>query len=328
MRKILTIGLIFLALLLIGALGYMFLEGTGFWMGLYLTIITVFTVGYGDIVPIHPAGRVFTVFLVVTSVSFTVYTFSKLTEIMVDGELRGHFKRRKMNRKIERLSEHFIICGFGRIGREICRILQEHGRSFLVVEKKQEEAMVMDELGYLYIQGEAEEDEILLRAGIERAKGLVSVVASDADNLFITMTARGLNAGIFIMTRSSGTPGLKAKLTRAGANKIISPYAIGARRMAHLIVRPTVSDFIDLTMRAGELDLIMEELTVSENSHFIGKNLIESKIRKKYDVIIVAIKRLDGAMLFNPGPETRIRTGDILIAMGANEHISGLRGEM
>ena len=159
MRKILTIGLIFLALLLIGALGYMFLEGTGFWMGLYLTIITVFTVGYGDIVPIHPAGRVFTVFLVVTSVSFTVYTFSKLTEIMVDGELRGHFKRRKMNRKIERLSEHFIICGFGRIGREICRILQEHGRSFLVVEKKQEEAMVMDELVYLYIQGEAEEDE-------------------------------------------------------------------------------------------------------------------------------------------------------------------------
>ena len=169
---------------------------------------------------------------------------------------------------------------------------------------------------------------MLLQAGIEQARGLVSVVASDADNLYITLTARGLSPHLFIMARSSGTPGAQIKLKRAGATRVISPYSIGARRMAHLIVRPTVTDFIDLTMRAGELDLIMEELLVSPDSRLNGKNLINSEIRKKYDVIVVAIKRQDGSMLFNPKPDTVILAGDILIVLGASEQIAGLGREM
>jgi voltage-gated potassium channel len=306
----------------------MYFENMGFWMGMYLTIITVFTVGYGDFVPVHPSGRIFTVFLVITSVSFVMYTFSKITETMIEGELRGLFKRRKMNKQISRLRDHYIVCGFGRIGKEICKILLEHGRPFIVIEKDDEEINTLESLQYLQLQGEAADDEVLLRAGIERAKGLISVVASDADNLYITLTARGLNAHLYIMTRSSGIPGVQTKLKRAGATKVISPYSIGARRMAHLIVRPTVADFIDLTMRAGELDLIMEEMQVSASSHLNGKNMIESEIRKKYDVIVVAIKRQDGAMLFNPRSETRIMTGDILIVLGASEHIAGLSKEM
>jgi voltage-gated potassium channel len=306
----------------------MLFENTGFWMGMYLTVITVFTVGYGDIVPVHPAGRVFTIFLVITSVSFVFYTFSKITEIMIEGELRGLYKRRKMHRQINRLRQHYIICGFGRIGKEICKILQEHGRAFVVIEKDPTEIKTLEELEYYRIQGDASDDEILQAAGIEHARGLVSVVASDADNLYITLTARGLNSSLFIMARSSGTAGVQTKLKRAGATRVISPYSIGARRMAHLIVRPTVTDFIDLTMRAGELDLIMEELLVSSSSHLDGKNLIESEIRKKYDVIVVAIKRQDGAMLFNPKPDTLIMAGDILIVLGASEHIAGLSKEM
>ena len=328
MRKIIIIGVIFVVLLLIGTFGYMVFENTGFWMGLYLTIITVFTVGYGDIVPVHDSGRIFTVFLVITSVSFVFYVFSKITETMIEGELRGLYKRRKMHRQISRLKEHYIICGFGRIGKEIFRILQEYKRPFVVIEKDPVEIKNLEELQYLHLQGDASDDEVLLGAGIGQARGLVSVVASDADNLYITLTARGLSPQMFIMARSSGTAGAQIKLKRAGATRVISPYSIGARRMAHLIVRPTVTDFIDLTMRAGELDLIMEELLVSPDSRLKGKNLINSEIRKKYDVIVVAIKRQDGSMLFNPRPDTIILAGDILIVLGASEHIAGLGREM
>ncbi len=233
-----------------------------------------------------------------------------------------------MKNFLSRLRDHYIVCGFGRIGKEICKVLQEHHRPFVIIEKDAEEIQAIEDLQYLPMQGDAADDEVLLNVGIERAKGLVSVVASDADNLYITLTARGLNPQLFIMTRSSGAPGVQTKLKRAGASKVISPYSIGARRMAHLIVRPTVTDFLDLTMRAGELDLVMEELVVGSNSHLNGKNLIESEIRKKYDVIVVAIKRQDSTMLFNPGPETRIMAGDILIVLGATEHILGLSREM
>ena len=328
MRKIIIIAVIFVLLVLCGTFGYMYFENMGFWMGMYLTIITVFTVGYGDFVPIHPAGRVFTVFLVIFSVSFVFYTFTKITETMIEGELRGLYKRRKMNKEISRLHDHYIVCGFGRIGKEICKILKEHHRPFLVIEKDEDELKSLEELQYMRMQGDASADEVLQTAGIERAKGLVSVVASDADNLYITLTARGLSPNLFIMARSSGGPGVQTKLKRAGATKVISPYSIGARRMAHLIVRPTVTDFIDLTMRAGELDLMMEELLVSPTSHLNGKNLIESEIRKKYDVIVVAIKREDGTMLFNPKPDSVIMAGDILIVLGATDHIVGLGKEM
>ncbi|MBM9512523.1 TrkA family potassium uptake protein [Desulfogranum marinum] len=328
MRKALIISSLFLLLLVVGTIGYMLFENTSFWGGMYLTIITVFTVGYGDIVPIHPTGKVFTVFLVITSVSFVMYTFSKITETMIEGEIRGLFRRRKMKQHVARLQDHYLVCGFGRIGKEICKILQENKRQFVVIDNDPEVVQEIEELNYLAYEGEAADDDVLLTAGIKKAKGLISVVSTDADNLYITLTARGLNPELYILTRSSGAGGVQTKLMRAGASKVISPYAIGARRMAHLVVRPTVTDFIDLTMRAGELDLLMEELRVSSSSPLIGKNLIESEIRKKYDVIVVAIKREDGTMLFNPKPSTCIYAEDILIVLGSYEDITGLGKEL
>ena len=327
MRKILLVLSLFVGIILCGTFGYMFLEHLSFWDSMYLTIITIATVGYGDLVPSRPGGKVFTIFLLFAGAGLVMYTLSKITEAMVEGSLRKMLERRKMDKKIARLRDHFIICGFGRIGQVICEILEDAGRPFVVIERDEEVLREIDQLGYISVAGEAEEDEILHVAGIERARGLIAVVSTDADNLFITLTARGLNPSLFILARSSGSRGTRTKLLRAGASRVISPYYIGARRMAQLLLRPTVTDFIDLAMYAGELGLRLEEILVSENAAFAGKKLMESGIRKRHDIIVVAIKRHAGDMLFNPKPDTMILPGDIMIVLGEADHISALEKE-
>jgi voltage-gated potassium channel len=324
LRKVILLVVLFLLILSVGTIGYMTLENTSLIDGLYLTAITITTVGYGDIVPIHPAGRLFTVVLVFCGVSYVMYLFGKITESMVEGGLRRIVERRKMHKKIARLKDHYIVCGFGRIGMEICSILKENNRPFVVIERDKEVVREVESLGYIELMGEASDDDVLLDAGIQRAKGLIAVVSSDADNLYITLTARGLNPDLFILTRSSGVQGVARKLKRAGASRVISPYSIGARRMAQLVVRPTVMDFIDLAMQAGELGLRMEELVISENASIAGKTLVESGLRKQYDIIVVAIKRGDEPMFFNPKPDTRLHAGDILIVLGDSDHIASL----
>ncbi len=302
----------------------MLLEKTTFWDGIYLTIITIATVGYGDMVPIYPAGKVFTIFLVFAGAGLVMYTFGKITEVMVEGGLQKVFERRRMDKKIARLHDHYIICGYGRIGKVICDILNEAGRPFVVIERDEEELRELENQGYIALAGEASEDDVLLGGGIERACGLIAVVSTDADNLYITLTARGLNPSLLILARSSGTAGARTKLIRAGASKVISPYYIGARRMAQLLLRPTVTDFIDLAMYAGELGLRLEEILVLESTSFANKNLKDSGLRKNFDLIVVAIKREHGEMQFNPKPDTIILPGDIMIVLGQADQISAL----
>lgn len=328
MRKFAIVGTLFLVIIFGGTLGYMLLEKTTFWDGIYLTIITIATVGYGDMVPIYPAGKVFTVFLLFAGAGLVMYTLGKITEVMVEGSLQKILERRKMDKKIAKLHDHYIVCGFGRIGKVICEILNDAKRPFVVIERDDNELREIDQLGYNTVAGEASEDDILLAAGIERARGLIAVVSTDADNLYITLTARGLNPTLFILARSSGSQGTRTKLLRAGASRVISPYYIGARRMAQLILRPTVTDFIDLAMYAGELGLRLEEILVNETASFVNKNLMESGIRKRHDVIVVAIKRKDGEMLFNPKPDTLILAGDIMIVLGEAEHLKALERDV
>ncbi|MDU9048922.1 MAG: potassium channel protein [Candidatus Electrothrix sp. Rat3] len=324
MRKYLLFIAPLLIFLVIGPAGYIFLEGTSFLDGLYLTIITISTVGYGDIAPTTSAGRLFTVLLIFSGVGYVMYMFSQITEAMVEGGLQRFVERRKMHKKMTKLQDHYIVCGFGRIGQEICSILRENNRSFVVIENNDEVIREIDQLGYIELQGDASDDDILLEAGIKNARGLVAVVSTDAENLYITLTARGLNPNLFILTRSSGTAGVAKKLKRAGASKVISPYAIGAHRMAQLIVRPTVVDFLDLAMQARELGLCMEELLVTAHTSFVNTTLMKSGLRSKYDIIVVAIKRPDIPMIFNPGPNTEIQQNDILIVLGDNQQISAL----
>lgn len=324
MPKSLIALIILLCILSFGTFGYMFLEQSSFADSLYMTMITVTTVGYGEIFPLSTKGRIFTVILILLGVGFIMLMFSKITEAVVEGELQAIYGRLKMKKKVLGLTDHYIICGFGRIGRVICGLLKEADKPFLVIDNNPKVIRELADLNYLFLDGEASNDAILLQAGIERAKGLISVVSTDADNVYITLSARGMNNDLYIMARSSGIEGGETKLLRAGANRVISPYYIGACRMAQQLLRPTVTDFIDLTVHSGELGLRIEELAVSEHGSIVSHTLMDSNIRRDFNLIVVAIKRGHGEMLFNPSPTSMILKNDTLVVLGEYAQIKEL----
>lgn len=330
MKKIIVSTILLAIILLFGTCGYMAIEGAAFLDAMYMTVITITTVGFSEAIPLHPVGKIFTMVLIIIGAGFMLYLFSEITEAMVEGGLRRIYGRNSMEKKVASLKNHYIVCGFGRIGRVICKILQENNRSFVVIEKDPVELQKISDLGYLSLEGEASADDVLLRGGINQAQGLIAVVTSDADNVYIALTARGLNPNLFIMARSSGEEGAETKLLRAGANKVISPYYIGACRMAQQVVRPTVIDFIDLAVNTStqELGLRLEELVVSHKAKIVNMPLLSSGIRKKYDLIVVAIKRESGEMLFNPNPQSMVLPGDIMVVLGEQAHIKGLEQEL
>ncbi len=316
MPKTITVLIMLTIVLAFGTFGFMFIERSSFMDSLYMTMITITTIGYGEIFPLSTTGRIFNMVLIVVGVGLVMLTFSKITEAVVEGELRAIYGRLNMKKKVMELSEHYIICGFGRIGRVICNLLKDAGKPFVVIENSPNVTRELAELGFLFLDGEASSDDMLLKAGVQRAKGLISVVSSDANNVYITLSARGLNNDLYIMARSSGVEGGETKLLRAGANRVISPYYIGACRMAQHILRPTVTDFIDLTVHGGELGLRMEELAVSDHGAIVNNTLMDSNIRRDYNLIVVAIKRGQGEMLFNPNPTSMILKDDTLIVLG------------
>jgi len=324
MNKITVITGGLVGILLLGTLGYMILEGAPFLDSLYMTVITISTVGFGEKMAMHTSGKLFTILLIFMGCGLVIILFSSITETMVEIGLQKFTGRKKMEAKIQALANHYIVCGYGRIGREICRTLTENNISFVIIENNDSDIQVAEEDGYLVLKGNATEDENLIKAGIEKARGLVSVVSSDADNVYIVLSARGQNPGLFIMARSSGIAGVEKKLLRAGASKVISPYSIGARRMAQVIVRPTVIDFIDLTMHSGDMGLRLEEIQVRPQSDIAGKSLLETRLRHDHNIIVVGIKRASGEMAFNPTPTTMIEAGDILVVLGERERIQAL----
>ncbi len=327
-KKVVYLFTGFCLIMLGGTLGYMFLEDYSFTDALYLTIITVATVGYGDMVPHHPLGKLLTVVLVLVGVSFVMYMFTKIVEAMVEGGLREILGKRQMKKQLGKLHNHYIVCGHGRIGSVICQTLHDDGTPFVVIEKHEDEIQKIFTKGYTAIQGEASQDKILLEAGIKRAIGLIAVVSSDADNVFITLTAKGLNADIKVLARSSGTTGTETKLKRAGADKVLSPYFIGGRRMAQYILRPNVTDFIDLTMYSPDMSLRLDEILITEKASIHNQTLMQSNLRSKYDIIVIGIKRSGETMHFNPKPKSKILSGDILIVLGMEEQISAIRKDM
>jgi len=225
--------------------------------------------------------------------------------------------------RIGKLRDHYIICGYGRIGHLICREFQSRPTPFVVVEQNPNHIERLEREGYMYVEGDATDDETLQAAGIEHAKGLITAVTSDTDNVYITLTARGLNPKLFILARA-GDEGAEKKLMRAGASKVISPYTIGASRMAQAILRPSVVDFIELATASEHLALQIEEIRIAADSVLAGKNLIDSGIRQSMGIIIVGIKESDGKMTFNPPPEKNIEPNSVLIILGERPAISQL----
>ena len=283
-----------------GVIGYIVVEGWSMIDAIYMTAITLSTVGFSEVHSLSTVGRVFTVILVIIGVGFSVYVAGAIVQFMVEGRIRTILGRRRLDRKLNSLRDHYIVCGYGRIGRVLCRNLEGNPIiDLVVVEKNPDLISIMDEDNMLYVAGDATDETNLNKAGIERAKGLVAALGSDAENVFLVLTARQLNPDLFIVARAAEDKS-KDKLRAAGANKVESPYEMGAARMAQRILRPAVTSFLDLAFAQKRTDIQMEEIPVRPDSELVDVMLKDSGIRQRFNLIIIAIKKDDDNMLFNP----------------------------
>lgn len=314
---------ILLLILSMGTAGYMIIEGWHFFESLYMTVITITTVGFREVKTVSGAGRIFTIFIIFSGMGIMAYILGMVAQAMVDFQVRSIIGRKKLGLKIRSLKDHYIICGCGRIGRIICRELKANKIPMVVIDNDPETRQILEDEGIPFINDDATSEDVIVEAGISRAKGLISVVASDADNLFITMSARGLNPGAFILARADEEQTEK-KLLRAGADRVVMPYLIGGQKMAQSIIKPAVTDFLEFTVHNRDMGLEMGELLVSKSSRLNGVTLIDSGIRREMDVIIVAVRKRDGEMRFNPSSETRIESGDTLISLGKSDDLEKL----
>jgi len=323
-KNLLVPLIVVLGVLCVGIIGYMWIEGWRFLDSLYMTIITLSTVGYGEVHNVGPGGRIFTVLLIGIGILLITYTAGWVAKEFLEGELRAILGRRKLGKQIKSLQNHYIICGYGRIGKIICEEFVRRSIPLVVIESDAQAVKELDHSNILYLDFDATQEEALVEAGVHRAKGVISVVGSDPENVYICLTARSLNPQLFILSRAEDEA-TEARLLQAGANKVFTPYQIGGRRMAQAIVRPTVSDFLESTIHDLSFEINIEEITVGENSSLKNLSLVESGIRRDMDVIIIGIEQKDGAMIFNPSSQTKIMAGDILIAMGRIKDLDSLR---
>lgn len=305
----------------VGTTGYMVIEGWSLLDSLYMTIITLASVGFEEVHHLSDIGRVFTIVLIIVGVGTVAYALSSGARILLEGELQEVFGRRRLEKRIKQLTDHYIVCGYGRMGRIICRELQEKNIRYLVIEKEPDPLHKVEE--GLIVKGDATKDDVLKEMGIEKAKGLISVLPTDAENLYVVLSARGLNSGLRIIARA-GEEGSEQKLLRAGADRVVSPYHIGGLRMAHTVLKPAVVDFIEFATKSGNFELQMEEIEIRENSALIGRTLDECGIGRDLGIIIVAIKEASGEMKFNPTFRTAIKKGDTLIALGEISKLQAL----
>jgi voltage-gated potassium channel len=308
------------SLVALGTAGYMLIEGWPVLDSLYMTVITFSTVGFGEIRQLSPAGRIFTLILIVLGVGFVAYVIGNVIQFLVEGRIRLILGRHKLDKKIDRMNSHYIVCGYGRMGRALCRYLSQRHLNFVVIEKNTNRIPVMNEDGILYIAGEAPQEANLNKAGIKRASNLIATLGTDADNVFLVLLARGLNPNLYVVARASQDE-TKKPLYSAGANVVVSPFDIGARRMAHAILRPNVIRFLELAFSDESTDIHIEEVKVAASSTLVDVTLKDSGIRKTYDLIILSIVKEDGTMLFNPSADTKINAGDTVVAVGCHESL-------
>lgn len=320
-RRYLILILIPTALMIGGTAGYYLLDDRySLFDAFYMAVITLTTVGYEEVYPLTPAGRVFTILLLLVGVLTFFYTVTELVRVVISGEVQQLLGRRRMARSLAEMKNHMIICGYGRMGRHVCGEFSHRGLPFVIIDRRPEALRDFDLPHGIALEGDATSDEILKRAGVERARALVTVAASDADNLFITLSARLLNDKLFIVARAEGELA-EQKLRRAGASRVVTPYAIGGAKVAMAVLRPAVVDFIELATGTEHLDLQIEETLIQTGSKLAGVTLHASHLRQELGVIVVAIKKANGHLVANPPGDAVMTPGDTLIALGARQSL-------
>jgi voltage-gated potassium channel len=311
--------------IILGTLGFHIIEKWSLEDSLYMTIMTVTTIGYGEVHPLSHRGKIFGIFFMLLGATIYTYVLSIAVQALVQYEFIEAFGQRRRVREMNRLHNHYIICGAGRVGMRVISEMQRVGLGFVVVETDPNKVAIFIDSGIHVVARDATLDEALKEAGVERARGLASCLPSDADNLYVVLTARDLNKNLHIVARAIEEQA-EHKLIKAGANRVVAPTIIGSHRMAQALTKPAVADFMD-SITAENLDLGFEQVEVSSHSIYAGKELRATNIRSQLDIVIVAIRRKGGKMIFNPSGETRIEAGDILVAIGRAESLLELINE-
>jgi voltage-gated potassium channel len=315
----------------VGLLGYMVLEGWSFIDALYMTVITLTTVGYKEVRTLDTTGQLWTIVLLITGVGTLFYAAVSSVELVVEGTIRGYFGRRRMEAAINRLSGHYILCGYGRVGRQVAAEFALDDVPFVVIDQDRETVQECVEKGYLVLLGEASDDDVLEEAGIRRAKGLVAAVDSDADNVFVVLSARKLNPKLHIVARASSDESA-AKLEIAGADRTLSPYAVGGRRLASLATHPLIVDFLDVVTRGEKgIEFRLEEFRVPEESFIADKTIGDLRIGERTGAMVLAARNQAGRFDTTPSASDQISAGDTLLVLGTREQVTRLerlmRGE-
>ena len=324
LRNIAAATLIMVVIFSIGSVGYQIIENMTWFEGLYMTFITISTIGFTELHTLSNEGRVFTMMLFVTGIGVISYIASQTTQLLFEGEL---FYKRAMTKKLEKMENHYIICGYGRIGHRIAAVLNDAGLPLVIVENRESSIEQLREDKIPFVEGDAEDEDTLLEAGIEKAQSLICTLSSDQENVFTTLLARDLNPDLFILVRTNETTN-KNRVLRAGADKVISPYEIGADRMANVILRPHVDQFVDSITRYTMQDHTFDEALIAEGSILDGKSLAEINLRTEYGVLIIAIIPKGESIQFNPDSSSHINVGDSLILIGDLDQIDKFRREV
>lgn len=320
LKKVRFASLLLCLIFILGTLGYHYLEGWPFLEAFYATVVTLGTVGYGDFYPKSDEGRIFAIFLIIFGVGTMAYTFAMVMENFMEGRLKKILGRGKLKKQINKMKNHYIICGCGKIGHLICKELTNEEMEFIVVDNNEKVIQQVEDEGFIYVNGSATDDQTLIEAGVGRARGIVSTLPTDADNLYVVLTARELNPDVYIVSRFEDDAS-ERRLMKAGADRVISPYKVGGSRMTLALLRPAMLDFMEITTGTQRLSLRMEEVRVGGSSDVVGKSLADSGLRREYDLIIVAVNKESGKMVFNPAASYVIEKGDNLIAIGEEENL-------
>ncbi|QJB46951.1 potassium channel family protein [Dolichospermum flos-aquae] len=309
---------------LIGTLWYSLVEGWKWEDAAYMTVITLATVGYGETHPLGSRGRLFTIVLILMGVVNLTYIVNRFTAAVIEGYFLEGIRLRQQRRLMESLSEHYIICGFSRTGRQIAKEFQAEAVSFVIIDSELESVQKAQEIGYIVFQGDATLDDTLLKVGVTKAICIVAALPSDAENLYTVLSAKTLNPDIRAIARASTEEAVQ-KLQRGGADAVISPYITGGKRMAAAALRPQILDFVDGMLSGTDRQLYMEEFLLdSDRCPFVGQSLQKAKLRSQSGALVLAIRRLDGKLIGGPTGDTILMSGDTLICMGTAEQLRDL----